>query len=92
MEQPLTLSHLCYGKRYLSCANHPEETIDYNHLMDHEEATERAQNCDDTLNHFWRRWEREYLISLREHHRQNYREEIQIAEGDVVNVKHRINL
>ena len=70
-EEPLTPSHLMVGRRLLSLPNN----LDYSDPDDEDyEVTgdvlkKRAKHLDRTLNHFWRRWRKDYLVELRESHR-----------------------
>eukprot|EP00794_Sanderia_malayensis_P004910 gene4910-biopygen3985 len=43
-----------------------------------------AQGIGKKLIHFWNRWKREHLVSLREHHRMNKKPSNAIGKGDVV--------
>ena len=74
LEEPLTPSRLMIGRRilnlpddlgYLIEPGDEEFTIDPSHLC------QRAQHINNTLNHFWKRWRNEYLMELRESHRQS---------------------
>ena len=87
MEEPLTPSHLMIGRRVSSLPDnlcHAEEDSD-------EEITpallgKRARHLNKTLNQFWRRWRREYLLELRECHRHNTGDPkaTSVSVGDVV--------
>ena len=85
----MTPSHLLVGRRLLSLPDHltylePEDDKDF------ELATEafqrRAKHLNSVLNHFWRRWSREYLLELRDTHRQRNTEKSQksMETGDMV--------
>ena len=59
----LTPAHLLYGRRLLSLPEEPRE--------DDETETSyrrRYKYINETLQHFWKRWQREYLTNLRESH------------------------
>ena len=70
LEEPLTPSHLMTGHRILSL---PDPTIpeepDYNPSP--KDLTRRMEHLIQACANFWRRWKREYLQELREHHRTN---------------------
>ena len=97
LEEPLTPSHLLLGRRilnlpdnlgYLPDSADEEFTVDSSHLR------RRVRHLSNTLNHFWRRWRDEYLVELREAHRQSNHNRLphsSIASGDVV-VVHDENL
>ena len=59
----LTPAHLLYGRRLLSLPEEPRE--------DDETETSyrrRYKYINETLQHFWKRWQREYLTNLRGSH------------------------
>ena len=70
LQEPLTPSHLLTGYRLLSLppCNYPED-FDYNSTIQEVSFTKRMAYFDNLLNHFWKRWQSEYLIELRECHR-----------------------
>ena len=68
-EEPLTPSHLLTGRRILSLPDNltcfdlgDEEVTD-------ESLQRRAKHLNRVLNHFWKRWSKEYLLELRDTHR-----------------------
>ena len=71
IEEPLTPSHLIVGRRLLSLP----DNLDYSESDDKDfEATSgslqrRARYLNSVLNHFWRRWRKEYLLELRDAHK-----------------------
>ena len=70
LDQPLTPSHLLYGRRLLNmpdCNDPDEADEDYN--AGPEVLTRRITYLDRTLNNFWTRWQKEYLLEQREAHR-----------------------
>ncbi len=86
--EPLTSSHLLSGRRilqlpYISTQN---EDRDYNSTA--VSFQKRARYVESILKHYQKRWKKEYLVSLREHHRMsNDGKQIEIKEGDVVTVQ-----
>ena len=89
LEQPLTPSHLLAGCRLLSLPDHltyhePEEDEDFE--LTTESLQRRAKHLNSMLNHFWRRWSREYLLELRDTHCQRSTENSHksIETGDMV--------
>ena len=68
VEEPLTPSHLVIGRRLLTL---PVELLQIDHwdFGDHLTATKRSRNFADRIQHFKRRWRREYLVELRGLHR-----------------------
>ena len=86
VEEPLTPFHLIYGRGILSLPDFTQNT---------EASLSQAVSSDDMprrrylqllLEHFWKRWSREYVTELRNLHRQKSRPErsISISVGDVV--------
>ena len=64
-EEPLTPSHLLVGRRILSLP----DNLSYSELDDYYEVTDvsiqrRAKHLNSVLNHFWKRWSKEYLLEL----------------------------
>ena len=70
-----------YGWRIMSLPNHLIDDGD----LDGEALNNRLKYLNRTLNSFWTRWRKEYLLDLREAHR-HYRSSgtPQIVVGDVV--------
>ena len=70
IEEPLTPSHLLTGRRILSL---PDAAVFKCESDDMEISqgylTKRMRYVNRMLDHFWRRWQTEYLLELRECHR-----------------------
>ena len=64
----LTPSHLVIGRRFLTLPVGPLQIDDWD-FGDHLTATKRSRYLADRIQHFRRRWQREYLVELREFHR-----------------------
>ena len=71
VEEPLTPSHLIVGRRLLSLPDNLEysEPDDEDFKVTGGSLQRRARYLNSVLNHFWRRWSREYLLELRDAHR-----------------------
>ena len=88
LKEPLTPSHLIIGRRILSLPD------DLSYLEDGEEEftlndetlQRRARHLNNVINHFWKRWNNEYLLELRNAHRYpNANQQFSSArEGDIV--------
>ena len=70
VQEPITPSHLLTGRRVMSLPDGPYnsevgEEVDI-HTPD---ITRRMLHLNTVLEHFWRRWKKEYLLELREAHR-----------------------
>jgi hypothetical protein len=87
-EEPLTPSHLLVGRRLLSFPDdltyYAEEDQDFD--IGSEALRRRAKHLNSVLNHFWQRWSKEYLLELRERHRQKgtHGTSVTAKPGDVV--------
>lgn len=70
-EEPLTPSHLLIGRRVLTL---PDPTLDDDASLDdnlsRNDLTRRMRHLSKTVDDFWKRWRDEYLLELREAHRQ----------------------
>ena len=60
----LTPAHLLYGRRLLYLPEEPREEDDETETS----YRRRYKYINETLQHFWKRWQREYLKNLRESH------------------------
>ena len=65
LEEPITPSSLCIGRRLLSPIPKTQDSISGTTAT---ELSKRQKHLDLVLKHFWNRWRREYLSELREHH------------------------
>ncbi|XP_065902524.1 uncharacterized protein [Dysidea avara] len=84
--EPLTPSHLLYGRRITSL---PYAITENEELADPTYSTgtrlrDRAQRQEQLLHHFQTRWKREYLTALREAHKGGGVKEQIVKVGDIV--------
>ncbi len=81
LEEPLTPSHLLHGRRlsHLSSGVYFESDFE-----NHDKLSKRFSYLTLKLSHFWKRWSGEYLAGLRETHRLQDREPVEIKPGDIV--------
>ena len=73
LEEPLTPSHHIVGRRTLNLPDnlgHLTEPGDKEFTTDPAHLHRRTGHLNNILNHFWRRWRSEYLVELRESHKQ----------------------
>ena len=85
VEEPLTPSHLLVGYRLLTLPDPPTpEDPDYSP----EGLTRRMNHLSRTLQHFWNRWKKEYLLELHELHHMHEEKgsTYTVSEGDIVTV------
>ena len=78
-----------YGRRILTLPEvigNRQASID--HTVSSEDLSRRRKYLGLLLEHFWRRWNREYVTELRNMHRQKSRptSSIAVSEGNVVTV------
>ena len=82
-EEVLTPLHLIYGGRIQSLPEVREEEDEFGEGR--EAYARRYKYLGKKLHHFWRRWQREYLLALRERHEGRTASKGRSAkEGDVV--------
>ena len=85
VEEPLTPSHLVVGRRLMTI---PEDCAIKEEESDIELLTRRQRYLILLLSHFWNRWRNDYVLSLREHHRNVPKKNTApvIAVGDIITV------
>ena len=84
-EEPLTPAHLMYGRRLTRLPPYP--SVEEDEEDSSKGLNKRMKYLSLKLDHFWKRWKREYLSELREHHKRNVRKGGAIVEtGDIVTV------
>ena len=88
-DEPLTPSHLLYGRRITNLPHplqeeNPSDDPTYNSTAS--QIEDQAKRRNKLIQHFWNRWRQEYLTSLREFHKAFGKNEIEIKVGDVVQV------
>ena len=84
--QPLTPSHLLYGRR-IQQAPHPlsdQEEANDPSFVDGVDLRKRVDKLTQLMGHFSSRWKREYLTSLREFYKTSRQNGQLIRTGDVV--------
>ena len=85
----MTPSHLLYGRR-ITALPHPlieeDEWSDPTFNKDPTIVQHLARVGADLIHHFWNRWRKDYLTSLREFHRTSEKNEVAVQVGDVVQV------
>ena len=85
LEEPLTPSHLMVGRRLMNMPDYPYPDLD-EFDVNSAVLNRRAKYLSATINRFWERWRKEYLVGLREAHRLQKRTSHapQLSVGDVV--------
>ena len=82
LEEPLTPSSLCIGRRLLSPIPKTQASTSGSTAT---ELSKRQKHLDLVLKHFWNRWRREYLSERREHHLGKKTSQSRVVKkGDVV--------
>ena len=72
LEEPLTPSHLIVGRRLMNTPDYStceSEDEDSTFEVSCDTLTRRARHLNSSIDKFWRRWQREYLVELRESHK-----------------------
>ena len=82
-KEPLTPSHLLYGRR-LACMS---SGFEYKADTNHDKLSKRFVYLSTRLSHFWQRWRKEYLVGLREVHRGTTSRPTKVEKGDMVIVE-----
>ena len=90
LEEPLTPSHLLLGRRVLSLPDNLclyQDPTDDGFEVSSAHLDKRMRHLNNLLNHFWKRWRNEYLLGLRDSHRQGKggsSTTSQVKVGDIV--------
>ena len=83
-EKVLTPSHLYCGRRLLD-EQDDSSNEDIPEIKNTEMSLKRWNHMNKIINRFWKRWQKEYLINLRETHKLKTRKKsLEINKGDVV--------
>ena len=83
--EPLTPSHLLYGRRILSVPyplDDTEEIEDPTYTSG--DVRKQADRQGQLIRHFWSRWKKEYLTSLREFNKLKVGSNKQIKKGEIL--------
>ena len=89
IDEVITPSHLMFGRRLLSVFHDDlqPENVDFSPAT----LTNRTKHINKLLSNFWNTWSKEYLIGLREFHKDHNRiPERQISLGEVVLVEDKL--
>ncbi|XP_074658631.1 uncharacterized protein LOC141911540 [Tubulanus polymorphus] len=73
-DEPVTPSHLVYGRRLMGTPDTHPCSEEYVPEMDRKAMSGRMRHLKTLMDHFWQRWSSEYLLELRESHRQQNKE------------------
>jgi len=68
-EEPLTPSHLLCGRRLMSVPDNSSDTVQSDTDVQPKDLNKRMQRLNNVIIHFWKRWRSEYLLELRNSHR-----------------------
>ena len=66
VEKVLTPSHLYCGRRLLDERNNESSDEDITEINTAENSAKRWRHMNQIIGRFWRKWQKEYLINLRE--------------------------
>ena len=84
--EPLTPSHLLYGRRIKSLPYPLSENGETVKTLTNKQLVKRTQLQQDIIQRFWTRWKHEYLTSLREFHKAYGDNRQRIKIGDIVQI------
>ena len=85
VEVLLTPSHLFCGRRLLDTPEQGYEPKDQDVLLDQKDMIAQTKGSEAVVDHFWKRWSKEYLVDLREHQKTHVqKQQPGIGVGDVV--------
>ncbi len=82
--EALTPSHLLCGRRISPLSENIDTSFDESDNELQSNMTKRFSYLSRKLNHFWNRWRKEYLVDLREFHKQTDARVANISKGDLV--------
>ena len=80
--EALTPSHLLHGRRPPALSENIEPELELDETGD--KLSKRFLYLTKKLSHFWNRWNREYMVDLREFHKLNNHNNILVEKGDLV--------
>ena len=83
-EEVVTPSHLLVGRRLTPLSTGFATYSNFDDSDPQLNLSKRFLYLTRKLSHFWNRWRREYLVDLREAHRINNKEPVEVKPGDVV--------
>ena len=87
VEEVLTPSHLYCGRRLLDEQNSESSDEDITEISNAENLAKRRRHMNKIIERFWRKWQKEYLINLRESHKmKTSKKSLKINVGDAVSV------
>ena len=86
VEEPLTPSHLIVGRRLMNVPEYPGQYPDNFEMASPDVLTRQARHLNSTIDKFWERWRKEYLVELRAAHKQKGKgsSASRVSVGDVV--------
>ena len=84
IEELLTPSHLFFGRQLMDLPDAAQD--DYNDDINRNQAVNKMKRIAEIVDHFWKRWHKEYLLELREHHKMKKQQgkTVKINPGEVV--------
>ena len=85
IEVPLTPSHLFCGRRLFDKDDQAAEIANEDIMMTRKDMIKGVKHGEAVVEHFWKRWRREYLVDLRENQKLHVQKQKPIINiGDVV--------
>ena len=83
---PITPNHLIYGRKLLPVNHRGVLKEKHDIVLNNEKAVKRIQYTQHLINHFNQRWQKEYLLNLRQYHNLKVKENAKkrIQKNDMV--------
>ena len=87
VEEVLTPSHLYCSRRLLDEQHNESSDEDITEINIAENSAKRWRHMNKIVDRFWRKWQKEYLINLRESHKmKTSKKSLKTNVGDAVNI------
>ena len=87
VEEVLTPSHLYCGRRLLDKQSNESSDEDITEINTAENLAKRWRHMNKIIERFWKKWQKEYLINLRESHKmKTSKKSLKINIGDAVSI------
>ena len=87
VEEVLTPSHLYCGRRLLDKQNNKSSDEEKTKINTAENSAKRWRHMKKIIERFWRKWQKEYFINLRESHKmKTNKKSLKIDVGDAESI------
>ena len=87
VEEVLTPSHLYCGRRLIEEQNNESSDEDITEINTAESSAKRSRHMNKIIDRFWIKWQKEYLINLRESHKMKAsKKSLKVNVGDAASI------